>query len=85
MLYFTKSNILHTGDTYFNKLYPYIDLNSGGSIKGYINAVKSALILIDDDTKIIPGHGKLSNIKEYQFFLSMLEDLKSIVLRTEWE
>ncbi|WP_034045966.1 MBL fold metallo-hydrolase [Wocania ichthyoenteri] len=80
MLYFTESNILHTGDTYFNERYPYIDLNSGGSIDGYINAVKSALILIDDNTKIIPGHGKLSNKKEYQFFLSMLENLKTLVL-----
>lgn len=80
MLYFTESNILHTGDTYFNERYPYIDLNSGGSIDGYINAIKSALILIDDDTKIIPGHGKLSNKKEYQFFLGMLENLKTLVL-----
>lgn len=80
MLYFTESNILHTGDTYFNERYPYIDLNSGGSIDGYINAIKSALILIDDDTKIIPGHGKLSNKKEYQFFLSMLKNLKTLVL-----
>lgn len=79
MLYFTQSNVLHTGDTYFNGRYPYIDLNSGGSVDGYINAAKSALILIDDDTKIIPGHGKLSNKKEYQSFLEMLETLKSKV------
>ena len=80
LLYFTKSNVLHTGDTFFNKRYPFIDLDSGGSVNGYINAVKKALILIDDDTKIIPGHGPLGNKKEYQFFLSMLEDLKTKVL-----
>ena len=38
------------------------------------------MILIDDDTKIIPGHGKLGNKKQYHFFLSMLEDLKTKVL-----
>ena len=80
LLYFTQSNVLHTGDTFFSELYPYIDLDSGGSINGYIEAVKKALILIDDDTKIIPGHGKLSNKVKYQFFLSMLEDLKTKVL-----
>jgi len=80
LLYFTQSNVLHTGDTFFSELYPYIDLDSGGSINGYIEAVKKTLILIDDDTKIIPGHGKLSNKAKYQFFLSMLEDLKTKVL-----
>jgi len=77
LLYFTESNVLHTGDNYFNGGYPYIDINSGGSIDGYINAVKSALILIDDETKIIPGHGSLSNKAEYTSFLDMLETLRA--------
>ena len=63
MLYFTQSNVLHTGDIFFNGLYPYIDLDSGGSVIGYIEAVKRALIVINDETKIIPGHGKLSDAK----------------------
>jgi glyoxylase-like metal-dependent hydrolase (beta-lactamase superfamily II) len=80
LLYFTKSNVLHTGDLFFKERYPYIDLNSGGSVNGYIKAVKQTLTLINDDTKIIPGHGSLSNKEEYQFFLSMLETLKTNVL-----
>ena len=80
LLYFTKSNVLHTGDVYFNKRYPYIDLNSGGSVNGYIEAVKKGLSAINDDTKIIPGHGELSTKTEYQFFLEMLETLKDNVL-----
>ncbi len=77
LLYFTESNVLHTGDTYFNGRYPYIDLNSGGSVKGYIEAVKKGLMLIDEDTKIIPGHGKLSNKEAYKDFLKMLETLRT--------
>ena len=77
MLYFNESNVLHTGDVYFNNMYPYIDLNSGGSINGYIEAVKKGLEAINDDTKIIPGHGKVSNKAEYKTFLTMLENLKS--------
>jgi len=79
-LYFTESNVLHTGDIYFNGMYPYIDLNNGGSINGCIEAIKQSLILIDDETKIIPGHGPESNKEEYQTTLSMLEILKANVL-----
>ena len=81
MLYFTESNVLHTGDTYFNARYPFIDLNSGGSVNGYIDAVKSGLIVIDEETKIIPGHGDLSNKAEYFTFLNMLETVKIAVLQ----
>jgi glyoxylase-like metal-dependent hydrolase (beta-lactamase superfamily II) len=76
LLYFTESNVLHTGDTYFKGRYPYIDLNSGGSVNGYIEAARRGLMLIDDDTKIIPGHGSQSNKEEYKSFLNMLEELK---------
>jgi glyoxylase-like metal-dependent hydrolase (beta-lactamase superfamily II) len=80
LLYFTKSNVLHTGDLFFNKRYPYIDLDSGGSVDGYIEAIKHTLELINDDTKIIPGHGAVSNKKEYRENLVMLETLRSKVL-----
>lgn len=79
LLYFTKSNVLHTGDTYFHKRYPYIDVKSGGSIDGYINAVKKSLSLINEDTKIIPGHGGVSNKSELSSFLTMIMDLRSRV------
>ncbi|RKE99095.1 MBL fold metallo-hydrolase [Ichthyenterobacterium magnum] len=80
LLYFTKSNVLHTGDTFFQGHYPYIDLKSGGSVNGYINAVKKGLSVINDDTKIIPGHFAISNKVEYQNYLKMLEDLKAIII-----
>jgi glyoxylase-like metal-dependent hydrolase (beta-lactamase superfamily II) len=80
MLYFTEGNVLHTGDVYFNGMYPFIDLNSGGTVNGYIEAVKQGINAINEDTKIIPGHGKVSNKAEYQTFLTMLETLKVAVL-----
>lgn len=75
MVYFVHNNVLHTGDLYFQGRYPFIDLNSGGSVSGYIEAARKALMLIDDETKIIPGHGNLSNKKEYLSFLEMMEYL----------
>ncbi len=55
-------------------------MKSGGSVEGYINAVKEGLKMINDETKIIPGHGALSNKSEYESFLDMLETLKTNVL-----
>lgn len=70
---------MHTGDTYFNARYPYVDLNSGGSITGYIEAFKKTLLVIDDQTVIIPGHGSLSNKAEYKAYLQMLEEITGAV------
>ena len=81
LLYFTQSNVLHTGDTFFNGRYPYIDLNSGGSVEGYLAAVKRGMMLVDEDTKIIPGHGPLASRADYMAFMKMLEGLKENALR----
>lgn len=81
LLYFVESNVLHLGDTYFKDWYPYIDLDSGGSVNGYIAAVKKGLMIADDDTKIIFGHGgTVANKTEYASYLEMLEGLKKIIL-----
>ena len=77
MVYFMQNNVLHMGDTYFSGRYPYIDLKSGGSIDGFIEAHKKALMVINDDTKIIPGHGRPSNKAELQTNVLMLEDIRS--------
>ncbi|WP_420321576.1 MBL fold metallo-hydrolase [Flagellimonas sp.] len=79
MIYFVTENVLHMGDTYFSGRYPYIDLNNGGSVKGYIAAHKKALMVIDNETRIIPGHGRPSNKKELESYTQMLEDIQNIV------
>ena len=79
MVYFVSNNVLHTGDTYFAGRYPYIDLNSGGSVEGFINAHKKALMVINDDTIIIPGHGRPSNKKELQAYVGLMEEIKNKV------
>ncbi len=80
LVYFTRNNVLHMGDTYFAGRYPNIDLNSGGSVDGLIRTQKRALMLIDEDTVIIPGHGRPSDKKELSEYISMLEQLKALVL-----
>lgn len=79
IIHFSQANVIHAGDTFFNGLFPYIDLDSGGTVDGYINAQMKVISLSNDETTIIPGHGPLSNKKELQAAVDMLIDAKSII------
>jgi glyoxylase-like metal-dependent hydrolase (beta-lactamase superfamily II) len=76
IVYFQNSNVIHTGDIYFAGLYPFIDTGSHGSVNGVINAARYILSIINDDTKIIPGHGHLSNKAELNGYVDMLTNLR---------
>ncbi len=80
VIWFKSANVIHSGDTFFNGMYPYIDLNNGGSINGYISAQKQMLALSNDQTKIIPGHGTLSNKKQLKASLEMLIDSRNLII-----
>ena len=60
-IHFRKANVIHTGDLVFTGRYPFIDLDSGGSVAGVIAAVDRMLELADGSTKIIPGHGEVTD------------------------
>ncbi len=72
VVFFTQSNVIHTGDVFFNGKYPYIDLESGGSIEGYINGLEAILKVADEDTIIIPGHGELATKVDITKTINML-------------
>jgi glyoxylase-like metal-dependent hydrolase (beta-lactamase superfamily II) len=77
MVHFKNANVLVTGDVYFNGMYPYIDLASGGSIEGLIAATGKALELADDETKVVPGHGLVSDragLAAYHEMLTTVRD-----------
>jgi glyoxylase-like metal-dependent hydrolase (beta-lactamase superfamily II) len=72
IVHFPASNVIHMGDIYFNGLYPFIDLDGGGSIQGMISGAELGLSIAGKDTQIIPGHGPLGNkasLVEYRDFL----------------
>ncbi len=60
-IHFRKANVIHTGDLVFTGRYPFIDLDSGGSVAGVIAAVDRMLALADGATRIIPGHGDVTD------------------------
>lgn len=72
IIHFRNANVVHMGDTYFNGLYPFIDTGTNGSVKGMIAAADRVLKISDDTTKIIPGHGPLSNKAELKAYRDML-------------
>jgi len=69
---FAKANVIHTGDVFAAYRYPFIDPESGGSVKGVLRAVDQMLPLMDDNTKVIPGHGGLSSKKDVLAYRNMI-------------
>ena len=78
IVHFPESNVIHMGDIYFSGLYPFIDLDGGGSIDGMIAAVDLAISLADEETRVIPGHGPVDSnraeLQEYRAFLAKARD-----------
>lgn len=77
IVYFRNSNVIHTGDIYFAGLYPFIDTSAHGSVNGVIDAAQYVLSIINDDTKVIPGHGPLSNKAELRAYVDMLISVRA--------
>src|SRR3954451_19584746 len=79
-VHLVEPDILHTGDTFWNGVYPFIDYSTGGSIDGSIRAAEANLAATTDATIIIPGHGRpVSNRSELQAFRDMLVDIRDTV------
>jgi cyclase len=80
-VYFRKANVIHMGDLYFAGMYPFIDGSSGGDISGMILAADKVLELINEETKVIPGHGALSNRAELASYREMLATVRDRVAK----
>lgn len=81
VVFFTGANVVHMGDHYFNGRFPYVDAASGGDVQKYAENVGAVLERVKEDTKIIPGHGALSNASELKVFHRTLVDTIGIVKR----
>ncbi len=74
---FAKANVIHTGDVFAAYRYPFIDVESGGSVKGILRAIDRLLPMIDDNTRLIPGHGGLSTKKDVLAYRKMVASVTS--------
>jgi len=73
---FKKANVFHTGDMFVRYGYPFVDTNNGGGINGFITTLDQMLALMDDNSKIIPGHGELATKKDVQAFRDRLAEIR---------
>ena len=64
VLFFTGSNVVHLGDDFFAGRFPFVDLDSGGTVEGLWRNVGELLKQIPSDAKLIPGHGAVSNVND---------------------
>ena len=74
VVFFMRSNVVHMGDLFFSGRFPFIDLDSGGSVRGLERSVREILDVLADDVKIIPGHGPLSTKADLGRYHGMLVD-----------
>jgi cyclase len=76
-VHYTKADVLHMGDVFFNGFYPFIDASTGGNINGMIAGVATALKMTGAKTQIVPGHGPLghrASLEAYQHMLTSIRD-----------
>lgn len=76
---FTGANVIQAGDVFFNGIFPFIDLDNGGSVDGYIAAQRRIIELADSETRIIPGHGAIGTRSDLERDLAVLLDARSAV------
>ena len=72
VVFFKKANVVHMGDHHFSGFFPFVDVEHGGNVLKMAENVNTILSMINDKTKVVPGHGPLSNKSDLQAFHDML-------------
>ncbi|HEX6904572.1 MAG TPA: MBL fold metallo-hydrolase [Thermoanaerobaculia bacterium] len=79
IIFFTGSNVVHMGDTFFANAFPFVDLESGGSVQGLVDNIGKVIGQVPANVKIIPGHGPLSTLDDLKKYHRMLTETVGIV------
>ncbi len=79
VIFFPKNNVVHMGDDFVRYGFPFIDVNSGGSVQGMIAAMEKVSAELPADVKVIPGHGAISNLDDVRAFVKMLKETSAAV------
>jgi glyoxylase-like metal-dependent hydrolase (beta-lactamase superfamily II) len=79
VIFFTTSNIVHMGDDFFSGRFPFVDLESGGSVEGLTKNISEVIAKLPANVKLIPGHGPISGIEDLKLYHRMLVETTDIV------
>jgi glyoxylase-like metal-dependent hydrolase (beta-lactamase superfamily II) len=81
VVYFVDEKVLHMGDVFWNGMYPFIDRRGGGSLSGMIKTIEKALDRVAPETRVIPGHGPVTDVAGLRRFGRFLSDLRTAIRR----
>lgn len=79
LIYFMGSNVLHMGDDFFSGRFPFVDIDSGGSVEGLEGGLRQVLDNVPADIRIIPGHGPLSSVNDLRTYHRMITETIAMV------
>ena len=79
VIFFTNSNVVHMGDDFFVARFPFVDLESGGSVQGLTKNIAEIIPKLAADVKIIPGHGPISTVEDLKQYHHMLLETTAVV------
>ena len=79
VVFFTNANVVHLGDDFFVGRFPFVDLDSGGSVQGLISNIAALIGQIPTDAKLIPGHGPVSTHNDLKAYHQILTESSNIV------
>ena len=79
VIFFSTSNVVHLGDDFFAGRFPFVDLESGGSVEGLVQNIGELVAKIPPTAKLIPGHGPLSTLDDLKSYHRMLQQTTAIV------
>jgi len=79
VIFFTNSNVVHMGDDFFVARFPFVDLESGGSVQGLTRNIGEIIPKLAADVKIIPGHGPISTVEDLKQYHHMLLETTAVV------
>jgi glyoxylase-like metal-dependent hydrolase (beta-lactamase superfamily II) len=79
VVFFPQSNVVHMGDDFFAGMFPFVDLDSGGSVQGLIADIAQIIPMLPPDVKVIPGHGPLATLDDLKKFEDMLRGTSAAV------
>ena len=79
IVYVPKLNIAYLGDIYFSESFPRVDGESGAKAQVLLNNLKKINSTLPENTILIPGHGRVTTMNEFEKYIDMVESTKHII------
>lgn len=77
VVFLRRHNVVHTGDVFLTSAYPFVDMDAGGDLDGLIEFNRAVLARIDEQTVIVPGHGRRARRADVTAYIEMLTAVRA--------